>query len=434
MKPLPLLMLVIVMIPSQSEEWATYESEHFTFYYKEPYLTEQELAAIAENQEALFSRLTDLLAIEFTKKIKYYLYGNRKDFEGIPGAYTAGTDITYLCMFCTDMCREGLNDAHELTHALSSDMGFQYGLLAEGLAVYADEYTIKGKNLHGIAKILYTENRLTSLEELMNDFWHDYQFNYDISGSFVTFLIEKYGMDQFKKLYATPLYPYSFEEVYGKSLDSLQEEWIAVILEAEITQKERDLVRYRDGIKEGLGIYIEIGFTPVEYGTYPARAEEGICLFRKEYKTDPEKAFSYLDQFNEGMVAWKEAISTFEEALQLEDYRTKAGLFRKALSLYEVAGDEDMIILAGKYAEAYELLVEANEYLDSGDQDLAVLKFMEAKPLFEELGEWEEVTLIQQQVETLRDRVIEGSGLGLIIFAACVLMGWGVIRHRSKRA
>jgi hypothetical protein len=419
--------LIIPLV--QSEEWQSYESEHFIFFYQEDHLTLEEMAVIAETQEALFTRITTLLHIEYTGKITYYLYGNRSDFEGIPGAYTVGSEIRYLCVFCVDFCKNGLNDAHEMTHALDITMGSQYGFLAEGLAVYVEDYVINDVNLHGIIKVLYTENRLTPLEDLVEDFWCDILYNYDIVGSFTAFLIEEYGIEQFKWLYSKPLGFSPYLEVYKKSLEELEAEWISVIQKADVTEKEERIVRYRDGIKEGLAIYFDMGFTSFEYATYPAKAEEGICLFREYAEEDFEKAFLYLDQFNQGMKAWKEAAATFEQALEHTDYQTKADLFKKAASLYETAGDESMLILSEKYRSAYQSLVDIERNLEQGNDILVNQEIERVRPLLEELEEESELSMIGQYSQAKRDQVQPGFEAGSVLILTCVL----IVMHIVKR-
>ena len=44
---------------------------------------------------------------------------------------------------------------------------------------------------------------------------------YLLAGSFVGFLIERYGLDEFRKLYENG----SYEAAYGKSLGVLEKEW-----------------------------------------------------------------------------------------------------------------------------------------------------------------------------------------------------------------
>jgi hypothetical protein len=430
MKKLPLLLLIVILVPPlQAEEWLSYESEHFIFYYQENHLTEAEIAAVADTEEAFFSRLTDLLAVEFSGKITYYLYGNRKDFEGVPGAYCIGTEIHFLCIFCQDFCKQGLNDAHEMTHALANQIGAQHGLLAEGLAVYVEDYVVRGSNLHGIVKILFLEGRLTSLEDLIEDFWCDILFNYDIAGSFAIFLIEGYGMEKFKALYSTPLGVDSFLDVYGKSLYALEEEWLIIVQQAEVTQEERDILRYRDNIEEGLAIYFEYGWVPLEYGTYPARAEEGICLFRKTYEEDAETAFLYLNQFNEGMVAWKQAMELFEKAIDAVDFQVKAELYGEASSLYEIAGDEDMIILSQQYAAAYTSLGNVLSHLQQGNINLANQELSESETLFEGLGRVEDFFMVEQMVRASEEENLQEFETLVFLLVVCVFIVRIFMRH-----
>jgi hypothetical protein len=44
---------------------------------------------------------------------------------------------------------------------------------------------------------------------------------YILAGSFVGFLVERYGLARFHRLYATE----DYETVYGKSLETLETEW-----------------------------------------------------------------------------------------------------------------------------------------------------------------------------------------------------------------
>ncbi|MBU7013972.1 MAG: hypothetical protein HXS43_04005 [Theionarchaea archaeon] len=426
------LLLMTVFSPIQAVDWQEYESDHFIFFYSPDHLTDDEIMAVAETQEALFTQLSGILGTDCQEKIVYYLYGNREDFQGIPGAYCTGSTVVYLCIFCVDICKNGLNDSHELTHSLANTIGFQHGLLAEGLAIYIEEYVIAHQNPHAIAQILYTENRLTPLEDIMKDYWCDILYNYDISGSFTIFLIEEYGMDTYKALYSMPLGYATIEEVYGKSLDELEQEWIQTIQKADVTQKERDIVRYRDSIKEGLAIYLDLGFLPPDYATYPARAEEGICLFREKYKENPEEAFGYLPQFNEGMVAWKEAIETFEKGLEATDLEEKAELFGRAQELYRVAGDARMVERSGNFREAYEALVITEKYVQENKMVQAEEELEKAKELLLTLREPEEqVDLLDQHIRAWKDRCVPGWGAGFIIVLLCVLLMKGFVKLKK---
>ncbi|MBU7044038.1 MAG: hypothetical protein HXS47_10645 [Theionarchaea archaeon] len=426
------LVIIILLIPaSQAEEWESYESEHFIFYYLPQHLTTHEISRIACNQEALFIQITDILHIEFHDKITYYLYGTREDYGSIPGAYAIGTQIKFLCIFCEDMCKNGLNDAHEMTHALSTKIGQQHGLLSEGLAVYIEDYRIRGENLHPIIKILHHQGRLTPLSDLIQDFWCDISYNYDIAGSFTTFLIETYGMDRFKELYAKELAWGSFIAIYGKPLEILESEWIAVLNEVEVTPQDFDTIRYRDLIQEGLGIYFDLGFLRVQHGTYPAHAEEGICLFRSHYSQNPEEAFSYLQQFHEGMLAWKRAIERYEAALAEQSYLQKAELFREAAQFYALAGDRTMQMSSEEQAVLFETLDNITKQVQQKDTSSIEATLMTLEPLFQKYDMVEDMVTIRQEIRDMSQQNYQGFEVGIILIFFCVILGKYVRRISS---
>lgn len=133
---------------------------------------------------------------------------------------------------------------HEMIHVYAPNAN---RFLAEGLAVYAHDllggppaHPNFGKNLDQLAvrsasrELTFALERVATpapLEETSKD-------AYAIAGSFVKFLIEQYGMEQFRALYAlTPLMPMQrnagaadrWQTIYGQSLESLTDGWLAAL-------------------------------------------------------------------------------------------------------------------------------------------------------------------------------------------------------------
>jgi hypothetical protein len=119
---------------------------------------------------------------------------------------------------------------HEIVHIYApNDNRF----LAEGVAVYLHT-TLKGnpafpnfgedlrrlaaRSVSGVGSLEMLNNVRTPrpLSTVMNE-----ETAYVMAGSFVGFLIEKYGLPAFRRLYGTG----NYEIVYGKSLLSLEREW-----------------------------------------------------------------------------------------------------------------------------------------------------------------------------------------------------------------
>jgi hypothetical protein len=119
---------------------------------------------------------------------------------------------------------------HEIVHNYAPNSN---RFLQEGLAVYLQDrmggnpaFPNFGENLHALARDQIS--LVTSLARL-NDVRFPQPLStvmqersaYILAGSFVGFLIEEYGLPQFRKLYGTGKY----DEVYLKPLQILEKEW-----------------------------------------------------------------------------------------------------------------------------------------------------------------------------------------------------------------
>lgn len=119
---------------------------------------------------------------------------------------------------------------HEIVHIYApNDNRF----LAEGLAVYLHQKLAGNRAFPNFGRTLDAEarGRLPELESLdrlngvrtptpLGAVLRE-QSAYIVAGSFVGFLIDKYGLSEFRKLYETGAY----EAIYGKPLEALEKEW-----------------------------------------------------------------------------------------------------------------------------------------------------------------------------------------------------------------
>ena len=125
---------------------------------------------------------------------------------------------------------------HEIVHIYAPNNN---RFLAEGLAVYLHwklagnpSFPITDETLEARARERLSEigslralNRVRTpkpLSTVMNE-----QSAYILAGSFVGFLIEKYGLSEFKMLYETE----NYDKVYGKPLEILEKEWRSALQE-----------------------------------------------------------------------------------------------------------------------------------------------------------------------------------------------------------
>jgi len=146
-------------------------------------------------------------------------------------------------MFPASRVRQGrAATVHEIVHVYAPNAN---RFLAEGLAVYAHEklggpiaYPNFGASLHAAAA-QHAQTDVAALERLATpsrlelDRLADREA-YLVAGSFVRFLIERHGLDTFRRLYAmTPLVPGQrnagaparWREIYGLEFDQLVQMW-----------------------------------------------------------------------------------------------------------------------------------------------------------------------------------------------------------------
>jgi hypothetical protein len=114
--------------------------------------------------------------------------------------------------------------AHELFHLII----YHYtgvlpkdGFTSEGFAVFSDGKWW-GYDLHSVANYILN-NKQIRITDVIHDFRRNEIVSYPLSGSFIKFIYEKYGLE-------TVLYCYKFgftkiEQIINKKIDELEKEW-----------------------------------------------------------------------------------------------------------------------------------------------------------------------------------------------------------------
>lgn len=125
---------------------------------------------------------------------------------------------------------------HEFVHVLASDVHGETKewWLGEGAAVAASVW--QGADVHAYAKCLADAGKLYPLAQLVPKPKNglDPAITYPEAGSFARFLIVLYGRDKFWSVY--PRGVAAVPEVYGKTLDALEQEWRRAIGEVDASR------------------------------------------------------------------------------------------------------------------------------------------------------------------------------------------------------
>jgi hypothetical protein len=223
--------------PSVDFTWAVSGSQHFTFTYVAGTEAGRDLPQIAAMARTGLAYITPTLGVDLDGKLTIYLTP-RVFWQG-GAAYGSKINlISYLDRNYTDI-ETWTYFTHEGAHALAQDLiqpkeeGGPDGVLVEGLAVWATGGHYRREPIDDLAAVIADSDSYIPLSTLRAGPFYDFQheISYMEAGSFVQFLIERYGLDRFKQLYGQetgkaehdgPL----VESLYGKSYAELEAEWL----------------------------------------------------------------------------------------------------------------------------------------------------------------------------------------------------------------
>ena len=138
-------------------------------------------------------------------------------------------------------------DNHEVVHLFTSTWGSPGALINEGMAVAFQVDPGRdliarwsGTPLHDLTRQFRQQGRFVPLASLTESAsWRSQDPNvaYPESGSFMRWLIDEYGLDRIRALYARTTgsneaaagVRAAFQAVYGQSLDELEQAWVAFL-------------------------------------------------------------------------------------------------------------------------------------------------------------------------------------------------------------
>lgn len=209
------------------EQWETYASEHLVFHYLPGTWVARQIRSIAADHEEVHDDIVQYLGgTALDEPIDFYVYTTEESFYRST-ARDAGFAINehyevHTRWFAPD---DHQTLGHEMTHVLTYWLlgNPSEALLGEGIAVCLDH---SGNDYQGQVSRLRRQGDLIPLAQMLGDTWGDYEYAYPVSGSFVCFLLEQYGVERFVELYPQADLPAALEELYGADLDALEQEWL----------------------------------------------------------------------------------------------------------------------------------------------------------------------------------------------------------------
>lgn len=202
-------------------------TEKFTIYYGELDSLEQKVLTL--HFEFYFSELQKSLKVKPSKKITAFIFDNDEDKRKYFGSGNADVAKPWLYQVYLDKSSWKSTLKHELAHIFSAEFGSTFLKLAggfnpfliEGLATSQDPYV----NLYSIDYLAALHFRysnrdiITEIKKSLNFFSFNSTISYVYSGSFSKFLIDNYGIANYKLFYSTNDFENIYQQKFQKVLD-----------------------------------------------------------------------------------------------------------------------------------------------------------------------------------------------------------------------
>ncbi len=208
---------------------------HFDLYYDPSRLSAREVERAARLHEWRYAQLRDALAVEVDGRIQSFLYPDAATRAALTGARETSVAPVWLATPQMHLPADRLDEVlgHELAHVFSRPFGLpvvhasRLVGLVEGFAVAAeppDGLPSPHEQVLAAAGALDAAPPAAALAASLGagGFWTGRgAVSYTTTGSFVRYLLDAYGADAFRRVYAWG----DFEGVYGKPVTLLADEW-----------------------------------------------------------------------------------------------------------------------------------------------------------------------------------------------------------------
>jgi hypothetical protein len=275
---------------------------------------------------------------------------------------------------------------HELTHFFASYLsdgklkaGFQ-----EGIAQYLEKPTARANYDPALLEKAFEQGRLLTWAQLdeATTVYSDPQVAYPQTLAIVSFLVDHYGLPKFLEFLRAsatePGYRSALEVTYGKSADTLEEEWLVYLPDYFAGRWQinavyaYDLSRVRELVQKAA------------YTDAATELEEIVKLLETTSQPDIlAEAEALLARAHQGQVAATLAAEA-RQALEANNYPLTVEKSDAAIAAYEALGYRERIAELQLYRHRAEVGQQALAQLDQGEKLLTSLHFLEAEETIKE--------------------------------------------------
>ncbi|HHO50757.1 MAG TPA: hypothetical protein ENK18_07740 [Deltaproteobacteria bacterium] len=221
-------------------------SEHFVFLYSSTGRASVHIDQVVRDGEWHYARLAEAWGITPQRKIEVRLFDTREELGRLTGRPWPHAGF-YQIDIPLSRTRTSTYP-HELVHALHAELSYNPRLIydrgmTEGAAVAFSEHLAALPAAHVSQAVALRTDQLPRAQDFMapGGFHAVNEGNaYDAAGSFLGFLVLRYGLDAFVQLQRT----FDWRGTYGHDLDALDAQWRAFLAEVPVDParhaRERD--------------------------------------------------------------------------------------------------------------------------------------------------------------------------------------------------
>jgi len=215
--------------------------DHFVVFYDQNSKAEQDIDEISKSLELSYEKIIkELKLFPLSQKIKFFLYEtvNEKVKETDERAY-GHTDRKAKTIFAVYNKEIKCIGPHEIVHIFIAALGFSNYVLGEGLAESMEEgWTTKNvsKSQDEWVRDFRKNNQFVPITTLFDDhefIKHDCTISYPEAGSFVKFLLKKYGSEKVLEVFKAlerrgdlKKNLEAFKDRIGQSVEEAEKEWL----------------------------------------------------------------------------------------------------------------------------------------------------------------------------------------------------------------
>jgi tetratricopeptide (TPR) repeat protein len=226
-----------------------HRTAHVDIVYPAGSLKPDAVERLGELHEFYFQQLCSQLHVAPAWRLTTFIYESPEQKGKLIGA--AQTDITkpWLHQIHINLADVGVALKHEMTHALAADLNesllkvpMNSGLV-EGVAVAFGDDLWYGESLDRAVALIFASGVNVFPEKIFDNagFFQSYSgISYAIAGSFCKYLVETYGIDKLKQVYATGNIP----AVYQRDVSSLLGDWKQKINRQALTSADSVKARF----------------------------------------------------------------------------------------------------------------------------------------------------------------------------------------------